>query len=524
MGTIKTALLSVHDKTGLAEFAAGLNELGVELLSTGGTAATIEGAGLPVTQISEHTGSPEMLGGRVKTLHPKVFAGLLARRDDAGQMAELEEHGVTAIDLVCVNLYPFAATVAQPDHVLQDALEQIDIGGVSLLRAAIKNCAGVVVVVNPSNYAEALEAIRADDLSLGRRLQWAGAAVAHTAAYEASICNYINALGAEAALDTTPQLDDFPKSWAGTYELVQGLRYGENPHQRAAFYADSSGRSGLSGAEQLHGKELSYNNILDLQAAWRTSQSLEVPGAAVIKHGNACGAACADTLVEAYVQGRATDPVSAFGSVLGLNQEVDKATADEIITTFVEVVAAPGYSDDALEVLKAKKNLRLLVVPEAAAAAVHDLRTVSGGALVQDRDAGAGIPEEQWECVTERQPTEEEEAALRFAWRVVPHIHSNAIILARGRQLIGVGAGQMSRVDSSRLAVWKANDQGHQVEGSAAASDAFFPFADGPEALAKAGVTAIVQPGGSMRDGEVIEAADKLGLTMIMTRTRHFLH
>ena len=534
MGTIKTALLSVHDKSGLVDFARGLHEHGVELLSTGGTAAKLEEAGLPVRQVSEHTGSPEMLGGRVKTLHPKVFGGILARRDDAGQMAELEEHDVAAVDLVVVNLYPFAATVAQADHSLQDALEQIDIGGVSLLRAAAKNAPGVVVVVDPASYGEVLEAVVADDLPLARRLQWAARAIAHTAGYEASICNYLNGLQSDASLASTPDLQPLPETVAMTFGKVQGLRYGENPHQSAAFYADAATVSrALGAAEQLHGKELSFNNILDLDAAWKLARALPVFGAAVMKHGNPSGAARGETLVDAYTAARAGDPVSAFGSVVGLNAEVDEDTANEIVTTFVEAVAAPGFSTDALEVLKSKKNMRLVTVPEDGDLASSyassgfvgsDIRWVDGGLLVQDRDPGAGIPTEEWVCVTERQPTEEEEAGMRFAWSVIPRVKSNAILLAKGSQLIGVGAGQMSRVDSCRIAVWKAEEYGHGVAGSVAASDAFFPFPDGPELLAEAGVTAIVQPGGSMRDDEVIAAANRLGISMVMTKTRHFLH
>jgi phosphoribosylaminoimidazolecarboxamide formyltransferase/IMP cyclohydrolase len=529
MGTIKNALLSVYDKGGLVELARGLHEEGIRLLSTGGTAAALTEAGLPVVQIAEYTGSPEMLDGRVKTLHPKVFGGILARRDDPAQMAELEEHGLWPIDLVIVNLYPFAATVGRPDHRLQDALEQIDIGGVTLLRAAAKNAPGVVVAVDPADYEGVLAAIRTGDLDLARRLRWAARAIAHTAGYEAAICNYLNRLPASAALGETPELEAVPAAMALTFERIQDLRYGENPHQTAAFFAEAaSARRGIAAAEQLHGKELSFNNILDVDAAWRLARTLSAPGAVVIKHGNPCGAAIGGTLVDAYTLARATDPVSAFGGVIGLNQPVDAATAAEIVTTFVEAVVAPGFDDEALAALREKKNLRLLSVPgsepTAEGFAARDLRRVDGGLLVQDRDAGAGIPEEEWECVTKRRPAEDEEAALRFAWTVVPHVKSNAIVLARGGQLIGVGAGQMSRVDSCRIAVMKAADASHDVKGSVAASDAFFPFPDGPESLAEAGVTAIVQPGGSVRDDEVIEAADRLGLAMILTKTRHFLH
>jgi len=534
MGTIKTALLSVYDKTGLVDFARGLHEQGIVLLSTGGTAAALTDAGIPVTQVSDHTGAPEMLGGRVKTLHPTVSGGILARRDDAGQMAELEEHGVAAIDLVAVNLYPFAATVERPEHTVQEALEQIDIGGVTLLRAAAKNSPGVVVVVDPASYDEVLQAVRDDDLPLSRRLGWAARAVAHTAGYEASICNYLNGLAEDVALDEAPRLQEIPQTVAMTFDRIQGLRYGENPHQSAAFFSDAAGgRRSLGAAKQLHGKELSFNNILDLDAAWRLAHSLPVFGAAVMKHGNPSGAACGESLVEAYRLARAGDPVSAFGSVIGLNATVDADTASEIVTTFVEAVAAPGFSEEALGILQEKKNLRLLDLPADGEIVGNyasrgfidrDIRWVDGGLLVQGRDPGAGIPEEQWECVTERQPTEEEEAGLRFAWSVIPRVKSNAILLAKGKQLIGVGAGQMSRVDSCRIAVWKAEEYGHGVAGSVAASDAFFPFPDGPELLAEAGVTAIVQPGGSVRDGEVIEAANRLGICMVLTKTRHFLH
>ena len=534
MRTIKTALLSVYDKTGVVDFAKGLHELGVQLLSTGGTASTLADAGLPVRQISEHTASPEMLDGRVKTLHPKVFGGILARRDDDSQMAELGVHKVSPIDLVAVNLYPFAATVARPQHTVQEALEQIDIGGVTLLRAAAKNSPGVVVVVDPANYDEVLDAVCSNDLPLSRRLVWAARAIAHTASYEASICNYLSGLPKNAALDATPELQDVPDTVAMTFDRVQGLRYGENPHQKAAFFADAATvpRS-LGAAEQLQGKELSFNNILDLDAAWRLVRALSVAGAVVMKHNNPCGAACSESLVDAYVKARATDPVSACGSVLGCNEPGDVDTAGEIVTTFVEAIAAPGFTSDALEILREKENLRLLNVPtdgELAASYAaagfhrHDIRWVDGGLLVQDRDPGAGIPQEEWVCVTDRQPSDEEEAGLRFAWSVIPYVKSNAILLARGQQLIGIGAGQMSRVDSCRIATWKAKDFGHQVAGAVAASDAFFPFPDGPESLAEAGVTAIVQPGGSMRDEEVIEVADRLGIAMVLTKARHFLH
>jgi len=522
MQTIKTALLSVHNKEGLVELGRGLHDRGVCLLSTGGTAARLEEAGLPVTPIAEYTGQAEMLGGRVKTLHPRIFAGILARREDAAQMEEIEAEGVEPIDLVAVNLYPFETTVARPDHTLLEALEQIDIGGVTLLRAAAKNAPGVVVVVDPSDYGAVLDELDAGELSLPRRLELGHRAVAHTASYDAAISSYLSGLAGTLDLDATPERQPFPVHLGLTFTRVQSLRYGENPHQEAAFYARGAEAGGLAAAEQLHGKELSFNNILDLDAAWRLALDLPEPGASVIKHGNPCGAASADRLVDAYRQGRATDPLSAFGGVIGLNRACDAETASEIVETFIEAVIAPGYASDALETLRTKKNLRIMRAPELDEAdRPLDLRWVTGGLLVQDRDPGGAA---SWECVTEREPTEVEERGVRFAGSVIPHVRSNAIILARENRLIGVGAGQMSRVDSSKIAVRKADEGEHEVQGAVAASDAFFPFADGVEALAEVGITAVVQPGGSIRDDEVVAAADRLGVAMILTGTRHFLH
>lgn len=521
-------MLSVHDKSDIVEFARALHDQGVRLLSTGGTAAALTDVGLPVRTISALTGQPEMLDGRVKTLHPRIFAGLLARRDDPRQMKELRQQEIEPIDLVAVNLYPFEATVADPGHCLQDALEQIDIGGVSLLRAGVKNAPHVVVVVDPHDYQQVLEAIEAGDLSLARRLQWARRAISHTSAYEAAISNYLNRVSiSEANLEQTPVLEPFPRALTLSFQQLQSLRYGENPHQLAAFYGSTgSPPMGLAAARQLHGKELSYNNILDLDAAWRLARALPRPAAAIIKHSNPCGAASSPTLVEAYRRARATDPLSAFGSIVAFNQQVDEETAQEIITTFVEAVVAPGFTPAALEALRRKKSLRLLsLTPNAdSGIAVRDYRSVEGGLLVQDRDPGGGCGDEQWRCVTDRSVDESEERSLRFAWMVVPHVRSNAIVVARGQQLIGVGAGQMSRVDACRFAVWKAHDAGHETAGCAAASDAFFPFADGVEALAEAGITAVVQPGGSIRDQEVIDAANRLGMAMVLTATRHFHH
>lgn len=519
---MKTALLSVHNKDGLVDFGRGLHDRGVRLLSTGGTATRLEEAGLPVTRISEYTGQAEMLEGRVKTLHPKIFAGILARREDSSQMEEIDAAGAEPIDLVAVNLYPFEATVARQDHTLIEALEQIDIGGVTLLRAAAKNAPGVIVAVDPSDYGSILEELDRGGMELGRRLQLAHRAIAHTNGYDAAISGYLSSLEGTPDLDSTPRRARFPEHLGLTFTRLQGLRYGENPHQEAAFYSSGRPPRGLAAAEQLHGKELSFNNILDLDAAWRLALDLSMPGAAVIKHGNPAGAASATEIVEAYREARATDPLSAFGGVVGLNEPCDGAVAAEISETFIEAVIAPGYTDDALETLRSRKNLRVMRAPHPDAdERPLDLRWVAGGLLVQDRDPGGA---ERWECVTERQPSEEEERGLRFAWTVISHVRSNAILLARETRLIGVGAGQMSRVDSSKIAVRKAGEGSHEIHGAVAASDAFFPFADGVEALAEAGITAIVQPGGSIRDDEVVEAADRLGLAMVFTGTRHFLH
>lgn len=523
MSEIRTALLSVYDKTNLVELAMALAEHGVRLVSTGGTARHLAEAGLEVTQIEEFTGSPEMLGGRVKTLHPHVFAGILARRDRAAQMAELEEADLASIDLVVVNLYPFAATIAAPNHTLLDALEQIDIGGVSLIRAAYKNFAGSAVVVDPADYADVIGAL-GGTIAPSRRLRWAQKAVAHTATYEAAICNYLTALDADQLnLEGFTPRRPHPDHLALTFQRAQSLRYGENPHQPAAFYAATGERWGMAAGKQLQGKELSFNNYLDSDAAWQLAWALPVPGAVVVKHANPCGAGRGETIVDAYRRAGATDPTAAFGGIVGLNAAVDTATAEEIVSTFIEVVVAPGFSSGAREILKAKVNLRLIELggPSRESRASAELRWIAGGALLQARDFGA---DETWAIVSERQPSDQENADLLFLWSVIPAVKSNAIVIGRDGQLLGVGAGQMSRVDSCKLAAWKATEAGHELAGSAAASDAFFPFADGVETLAAAGVTAIVQPGGSKRDPEVIEAANRLGLALVHTGARHFRH
>ncbi len=523
MSEIGTALLSVYDKTGLVEFAGALADRGVRLVSTGGTARHLVDAGIEVVQIEDFTGSPEMLGGRVKTLHPHVFGGILARRDSTAQMTELDEANLAAIDLVVVNLYPFEATIADPDHRLLDALEQIDIGGVSLIRAAYKNFAGSAVVVDPADYSEVVGSLDGP-LPLSRRLRWAQKAVAHTAAYEAAICNYLTALDEEQVdLEGETPRRPHPDHLAMTFTHAQSLRYGENPHQPAAFYAAAGARAGLAAGEQLQGKELSFNNYLDTDAAWQLAWALPVPGAVIIKHANPCGAGRADTLADAYRRARATDSQSAFGGIVGVNAPVDEATAEEIASTFIEVVVAPSFSPRAREVLQAKANLRVIELgePSRQVRSSPELRWIAGGALLQARDFGA---EEHWEIVSERQPSDQQNADLLFLWSIIPAVKSNAIVIGRAGQLLGVGAGQMSRVDSCKFAAWKATEAGHELAGSAAASDAFFPFADGVETLAAAGVTAIVQPGGSKRDAEVIEAANRLGLVLVHTGARHFRH
>jgi phosphoribosylaminoimidazolecarboxamide formyltransferase/IMP cyclohydrolase len=523
MSEFQTALLSVYDKTGVVELARALAGRGVKLVSTGGTARHLAEAGLEVVQIDDFTGTPEMLGGRVKTLHPHVFGGILVRRESTEQMAELVAAGLEAIDLVVVNLYPFEATVATSDHTLLEALEKVDIGGVSLLRAAYKNFTGTAVVVDPGDYARLIGALDAP-LSMPARLRLAQKAVAHTAHYEAAICNYITALDGETLdLDAPASRRPHPEHLALTFTRTQSLRYGENPHQPAAFYAASGDPTGLAAGEQLQGKELSFNNYLDTDAAWQLAWALPSPGAAIIKHANPCGAGTAATIADAYRRARATDPQSAFGGIVGVNAMVDVATAEEIASTFIEVVVAPAFAPEARDILAAKPNLRLIELgePSREIRAGAEMRWVAGGALLQARDYGA---EEHWHVVSARQPTEQETADLRFLWSVVPAVKSNAIVVGRDGQLLGVGAGQMSRVDSCRFAVLKASDAGHDLSGSAAASDAFFPFADGVETLARAGVTAVVQPGGSKRDDEVIGAANRLGIVLVHTGARHFRH
>ncbi len=522
----KRALVSVADKTGIADLARGLVERGYELVSSGGTAKLLSDAGIAVRKVSDVTGSPEILGGRVKTLHPRIHGGILARRNLASDLEELEAQGIVPVDVVVVNFYPFEKTVEKGSPV-EEILENIDIGGPSMLRASAKNFRHVLPVTDPADYPLLLEKLDSG-ADLETRLYLARKAFERSERYERAIARFIASLGVEGdELRVVASASRFPSSLDLGFEKVQELRYGENPHQSAAFYRDLSAPPiGIAGAEKLHGKELSYNNILDLDAAWRLVRELprDKAAAVVIKHTNPCGAALAETIVDAYVRARATDPVSAFGSIVALNRNVDAKTAGELATTFLEAIVAPGFDGEALALLTQKKNLRLMKVhdPEPPPWNGFNLCRVLGGLLVQDwdREGGEGSQGEL-RVASERKPTASEDRALRFAWLVAKHVKSNAIVIAREEALVGVGAGQMSRVDSCRLAVEKAQSS---VEGAVAASDAFFPFRDGVDALADAGVKAIIQPGGSVRDEEVIGAANERGLSMVFTGQRHFRH
>jgi phosphoribosylaminoimidazolecarboxamide formyltransferase/IMP cyclohydrolase len=512
------ALLSVSDKRGLVPFAQGLARLGFTLLSTGGTMQALAAAGVPVRKVSEHTGSPEILGGRVKTLHPRIHGGILGRPDLAADRAELEQAGIEPIALVVVNLYPFRQTVAAGAGEAE-AVEQIDIGGPAMVRAAAKNSAHVTVVVDPEDYGAVLAELEgAGGTSAATRRRLMGKAFAHTAAYDAAIAAWLSQQAGEP----------FPEELSLPFRRAQGLRYGENPHQRAAFYREHAAPAEptVAFSRVLQGKELSYNNILDLDAALGVVLEFpERPCAVVIKHNTPCGVAQADGLEEAYRAARAVDETSAFGGIVALNRPVDAGVARALAETFLEAVIAPSYAPEALEVLAAKKNLRLLEAgaglasPTARPRQALECRAVSGGLLLQDRDSQE--PAGEWRVVSKRQPTAEEERALRFAWRVCKHVKSNAIVFAGPERLLAQAGGQTSRVDSVRIAVGRG---GAALQGSAVASDAFFPFRDGVDEIARSGARCIVQPGGSVRDAEVIAAADEHGLAMVLTGVRHFRH
>ncbi|MEM1080380.1 MAG: bifunctional phosphoribosylaminoimidazolecarboxamide formyltransferase/IMP cyclohydrolase [Pseudomonadota bacterium] len=510
--SLRRALISVSDKRGLIELADALLEHDVELLSTGGTAAALRAAGLPVVDVADHTGFPEIMGGRVKTLHPKVHAGILARAGDDDVVAA--EHDLPPIDWVVVNLYPFAATIARPDCSHQQAIEHIDIGGPAMLRAAAKNHARVSVLCDPDDYGLLINALpSAPDLDTRRQL--ALKAFAHTAQYDGQISQW---------MASQHQDSELPDRLSLNLDRIQSLRYGENPHQAADLYTvRGASHAGLAGGEQLQGKALSYNNLLDADAAWQGLNGLdEQPACVIVKHTNPCGAAQAETLLEAYQKAHACDPSSAFGGIIALNRALDDATADAIGGQFAEVILAPAVSAGARDRLAAKPNLRVLI-PGPSAEDQLALTRINGGWLAQTLDA-ADDAVDDWQVVSQRQPSKTEWADLKFAWSMVKMIRSNAIVLVKQQATIGIGAGQMSRVDSSRIAGLKAADQGHDMTGSVMASDAFFPFADGVETAAQAGVAAVIQPGGSKRDADVIAAADAAGMAMVLTGRRHFRH
>ncbi len=522
MPKIQRAILSVTDKTGLVEFARQLAAFKVELVSTGGTAKLLREAGIAVKDISDLTGFPEMMDGRVKTLHPKVHGGILHIRGNAGHVAAAKEHGIQPIDMVVVNLYAFEKTASKPGVHFDEVIENIDIGGPSMVRSAAKNFRDVAIVTSPDDYAAIAQEMAGSggELKLATRWRLAQKAFATTAAYDSAIAGTLSAitLKEEGEQFQLPQAGgDFPAVLRFGLNKVMDLRYGENPHQRAAMYSDGSG-VGVANGKQLQGKDLSFNNIVDLQAAWDLAQEFEETACAIIKHTNPSGASTGKTLLEAYLRAKETDPVSAFGGVIGVNRVIDGAAAEEIAKLFVEAIAAPGYSPEAREKFSAKKNLRIVEVK--ASVGKFAMKQVSGGMLVQDADMRP-LTEADLKVVSQRPPTPEEKRALLFAWKVCKHVKSNAIVYAREGQTVGVGAGQMSRVDSCKIGAMKAI---LPLQGTVAASDAFFPFPDGVEEIAKAGATAIIQPGGSVRDQEVIDTANRLGLAMVLTGVRHFRH
>ncbi|MEX0899688.1 MAG: bifunctional phosphoribosylaminoimidazolecarboxamide formyltransferase/IMP cyclohydrolase [Gammaproteobacteria bacterium] len=512
---MQRALISVSDKAGIEQFARDLHARGIEILSTGGTAKLLTGAGIPVREVAEHTGFPEIMDGRVKTLHPKIHGGLLGRRgtDDA----VMSEHGIAPIDLLVVNLYPFRETLAKPGSTYDELVENIDIGGPAMLRAAAKNHASVAVVVDSADYSRVMAALEShNEVPFELRCELAAKAYAHTAAYDGAVSNWLTGLDAE-----------FSDSHTVQFQKALDLRYGENPHQRAAFYVDAQpSEPGIATATQLQGKELSFNNIADADAALECVKQFDGPACVIVKHANPCGVAVASTLLHAYDRAYKTDPTSAFGGIIAFNRPLDAATATAIVDRqFVEVIIAPDAAPDARAVVATKKNIRLLVCGQwpAHRVAALDYRRVTGGMLVQDRDL-ATIGKSDLKVVTERQPTADELRDLLFAWRVAKFVKSNAIVYCHDLTTIGVGAGQMSRVYSARIAGIKAADEGLEVAGSVMASDAFFPFRDGIDAAAEAGIKAVIQPGGSQRDAEVIAAADEHGLAMVFTGIRHFRH
>jgi phosphoribosylaminoimidazolecarboxamide formyltransferase/IMP cyclohydrolase len=520
MTTRRQALISVSDKTGISDLAETFVRFGIELLSTGGTAKLLKDAGLPVTEIGEYTGFPEMLDGRVKTLHPKVHGGILARRDIEAHVKALEEHGIPTIDIVVVNLYPFVETVAKRDCTLEDAIENIDIGGPTMVRAAAKNWQHVTVITSPTDYPELTREIESAGgaISLETRFRLARRAFSHTAVYDAAISNYLT------STDMDGNRLPFPAQANMNFLNVQNLRYGENPHQQAAFYTDLAPATGsLSNYVQLQGKELSYNNIADSDAAWECVKTFDDPACVIVKHANPCGVAVDASALEAYKKAFTTDTTSAFGGIIAFNRTLDAATAEAVSGQFVEVVIAPEIDEAARSVLAKKQNVRVLEVPLGDGANDFDYKRIGGGLLIQTPDV-KNVSADDLRIVTRKQPDEKQMADLLFAWRVAKFVKSNAIVFCKNGMTLGVGAGQMSRVDSARIASIKAENGGLSLNGSVVASDAFFPFRDGIDVIANAGATGVIQPGGSVRDEEVIAAADEHDVAMVFTAVRHFRH
>ena len=516
----KQALISVSDKTGVVDFAKGLVAAGYHILSTGGTAKLLAEQGVPCQEVADYTGFPEMLDGRVKTLDPHIHAGILARRPVPEHMKAIADHGIDPIDIVCVNLYPFEQTIARPDCTFELAIENIDIGGPTMIRAAAKNHESVAVIVDPTDYDRVLAEINEKgEVSADTRLALAKKVFAHTARYDGAITNYLTSLD-----ENKERTKTFPDVVNRQWVKAQDMRYGENPHQAAAFYREVSVAPGLlAGYVQLQGKELSYNNIADSDAAWECARSFDAPACVIIKHANPCGVAIGENDAEAYRKAFMTDSKSAFGGILAFNREVSGECAQLVSKQFAEVIIAPSYSKEALEVFGAKKNLRLLTVSNGKAANDYDFKRVGGGLLVQTPDTQL-CDASSLRCVTERKPTSQQVADLMFAWNVARFVKSNTIVYVRDGMTLGVGAGQMSRVDSARIAALKAEEAGLSLEGSVAASDAFFPFRDGLDVVVDAGCTAVIQPGGSIRDDEVIAAANERGIAMVFTGERHFRH
>ena len=520
MTSITQALISVSDKTGITEFASFLHEMGVKILSTGGTAKLLAQAGIPVTEVGDYTGFPEMLDGRVKTLHPRIHGGILGRRDLPEHVAMMEQAGIPPIDLVVVNLYPFSQTVAKEDCTLEEAIENIDIGGPTMVRAAAKNYNHVAVVTDPEDYAAVIDEMKKTRGAIGLEMRYGlcRKAFSHTASYDAAISNYLTSISLEGKKQA------FPEQINLNYLKAQDLRYGENPHQSAAFYTEKTPAPGsLANYRQIQGKELSFNNIGDADAAWECVKTFDGPACVIVKHANPCGVAAAASVNDAYRLAFATDPTSAFGGIIAFNKTLDGKTAESVIQQFVEVLIAPDFTPEAEEVLRKKPNIRVLAVPLSKGSNRFDLKRIGGGILVQTPD-NFNVQETQLRVVTKVKPTAAQMSDMLFAWKVAKFVKSNAIVFASGGQTLGIGAGQMSRVDSTRIASIKAENAGLNLSGSVVASDAFFPFRDGVDVLANAGAKAVIQPGGSMRDEEVIQAADEQGLAMVFTGFRHFRH